>query len=178
MVSDGAFLVLAGLTSWGASKCAAPDIPGVYTRLGAAALNSWVRARVPMARARVSDAGVGPGETSRSPSPRTIPAPGPFTDFAWDFDSNGTADAGPRRLGRPRVSGGGALRRARDGRPARAPTPRPTRSQSRSAIPAPARADARPTPEPTPVPTVQPTPQPRPEPLPSAPLAAPAAARR
>ena len=94
MVSDGAFLILAGLTSWGALQCAKPNSPGVYTRLGAPALNDWVRGLVPMARATVSDAAVDPDDSrSRSRSPRTTPASPDFTAFAWDFDSDGTPDA-------------------------------------------------------------------------------------
>ena len=86
--------VLAGLTSWGASRCAAPAIPGVYTRLGASALNRWVRDRVPMARASVSDATVDPGESVTFSVTANHPAsPGYFTGFAWDVDSDGTVDS-------------------------------------------------------------------------------------
>jgi trypsin len=87
MVSDGSFLVLAGLTSWGDSKCAKPGVPGVYTRLGARALNKWVRDRVPMARAAVSDAAPQPGQavsfTAAASSPQQHPVT--YTDYAWSF---------------------------------------------------------------------------------------------
>jgi secreted trypsin-like serine protease len=89
MVGDGSFLVLAGITSWGALDCATPDLPGVYTRLGAPALNAWVRTRVPMARASVSDATPGPGESVTF----SATASHGLTSFAWDFDGNGTTDA-------------------------------------------------------------------------------------
>jgi secreted trypsin-like serine protease len=92
MVSDGSFLVLAGLTSWGADPCAAEGVPGVYTRLGAPALNAWVRARVPMARASVDDAAVDAGHPVTFTVTATHPS-GTFTDFAWDFDSDGAPDA-------------------------------------------------------------------------------------
>ena len=44
MVSDGTSRVLAGITSWGDLECAHATNPGVYTRVGAPALNAWVRA--------------------------------------------------------------------------------------------------------------------------------------
>ena len=89
MVGDGSFLVLAGITSWGANDCATPDLPGVYTRLGAPALNAWVRERVPMARASVSDATVEPGQSATF----SATASGGITSFAWDFDGDGDTDA-------------------------------------------------------------------------------------
>ncbi len=89
MVGDGSFLVLAGLTSWGANDCATPDLPGVYTRLGAPALNAWVRERVPMARASVSDATVEPGQSATF----SATASDGITSFAWDFDGDGDTDA-------------------------------------------------------------------------------------
>ena len=96
MVSDGAFLVLAGITSWG-GPCGSATQPGVYTRLGAPALNDWVRDRVPMARAIVNDSRPEPGQSVAFHA--TTSGPVTFTDLAWDFESDGVIDAqgaGPR----------------------------------------------------------------------------------
>jgi hypothetical protein len=91
MVSDGAFPVLAALTSWGADPCADPGAPGVYTRLGDADLNAWVRARVPMVRASVSDTAPDPDETVTFTA--TTSGPAALTSLAWDFDADGDTDA-------------------------------------------------------------------------------------
>jgi trypsin len=93
MVSDGAFLVLAGLTSWGANDCATPGLPGVYTRLGASGLNEFVRNQVPMARATVSDATPDTGQAVTFSVTTTHPGIPAFTGLAWDFDSDGVTDA-------------------------------------------------------------------------------------
>ena len=93
MVGDGAFLVLTGLTSWGADPCAEPGKPGIYTRLGISSLNTWVRDRVPMARASVSDAAPDPGEEVTFSVTTTHPDIPAFTTFDWDFDSDGHTDA-------------------------------------------------------------------------------------
>ena len=145
MVGDGSFFVLAGLTSWGANDCATPDLPGVYTRLGAPALNAWVRARVPMARASVSDATVAPGESATF----SATASHGITSFEWDFDGNGTTDATGASVthaypasGRPVarvVAGGVATDKVRvqvgDGIP-RDPEPTPTPTATPTATPA------------------------------------------
>ena len=92
MVSDGAFLVLAGVTSWGPDPCAKEGVPGVYTRVGAPDLNAWVRGRVPMARASVTDAAPDPGQQVTFSVTATNPGIPAFTTFEWDFDSDGDVD--------------------------------------------------------------------------------------
>ena len=160
MVSDGAFLVLAGLTSWGADPCAEQDVPGVYTRLGAPDLNAWVRGRVPMARASVSEPAVDPGEpVTFSVSASHPGVPGYFTGFTWDFDSDGAPDGtgasvthtypdAANYVARVVASGAGAdTATNKVAVKVGDPTPPPE-----------------PTPDPTPVPSVDPTPEPSAEP--------------
>ena len=90
MVPRGRRFALIGVTSFGPDPCANPDAPGVYTRIGAPALNGWVRDRIPTAAISGPAAAAGP-VTFTASATNVSGAP---TGFDWDFDGNGDfADA-------------------------------------------------------------------------------------
>ncbi|MBA3329226.1 MAG: trypsin-like serine protease, partial [Solirubrobacterales bacterium] len=89
MVPRARRFALVGITSFGGTEedpCANPEFPGVYTRIGAPALNGWVRDRIPTA------AIAGPDSAPAGPVTFTASATGSPTSFTWDLDEDGTFD--------------------------------------------------------------------------------------
>jgi secreted trypsin-like serine protease len=88
---NGAFTIV-GVTSWGSDACGTAGLPGVYARLGAATLNSWVRSFVPTAAISVATGTPAPAAqvtlsaTAFPGAQTTTPA------LSWDLDNDGAFD--------------------------------------------------------------------------------------
>jgi hypothetical protein len=92
LVPDGGFFALAGIVSSRGATCGDPAQPGIYTRIGTGALNTWVHSRIPSANFEFNHAPranepVTLTSTSRHPEGETY-----FTTFRWDIDGDGDFD--------------------------------------------------------------------------------------
>ncbi|HUR86854.1 MAG TPA: serine protease [Solirubrobacteraceae bacterium] len=80
---------LAGVTSYGGAVCGDPAFPGVYVRAGVAALNDWIRGRIPTATMAIAPQPPDPGDDVALQATVTKPATqlGSPT-FRWDLDDD------------------------------------------------------------------------------------------
>jgi hypothetical protein len=93
MVPRAGAFALVGVTSWGADPCGQAGAPGVYARLGAPALNAWVRAGIPTVSLSPSTPNPAPGQTFGLTASTTEPASqAGAPTFAWDLDNDGAFD--------------------------------------------------------------------------------------
>jgi hypothetical protein len=92
MVERRGVFTLVGVTSWGAFPCAQPGKFGVYARVGAPALNAWLRSYVPTTAVAVSPATPDPGELVQLTATVAPGAQASAPTLAWDLDDDGAFD--------------------------------------------------------------------------------------
>jgi hypothetical protein len=92
MVAHNGVFELVGVTSWGSSPCGQIGKFGVYARVGAPALNAWVRGIVPTATVAVSPAIPQPGEQLQLSATVAPGGQAAFPTLAWDLDDDGAFD--------------------------------------------------------------------------------------
>jgi hypothetical protein len=87
--------VLAGVTSYGGNPCGDPARPGVYARVGATQINTFIRGLIPTAAIIVPANPPNPNDTIQLAATGTPPdgAPGAAT-IRWDLDDDGRFDDG------------------------------------------------------------------------------------
>ena len=87
--------VLVGTVSGGAHLCNLPEHPGFFTRLGAPALNEWVRERIPTVALSASPSAPRAGDTVELVATAAAPPAQPGSaSYSWDLDGDGAFDDG------------------------------------------------------------------------------------
>ena len=85
--------VLVGTTSGGDAACNLPEHPGLFTRLGAPALNQWLRERIPTVTLSGSPSAPQAGDTVELVAAASAPPTQPGSaSYSWDLDGDGAFD--------------------------------------------------------------------------------------